>query len=79
MAIKTVEMDRKDSVSYRQLMKERGFISSSYFSVCGFDVSKLKKLAQQGKMDAIRCAIGNSVRWYYSEKQAELAHLRGEV
>jgi len=79
MAIRKVEMDRKDSVNFRQLMKERGFISASYFSLCGFDVDKLKKLAQQGRMDAVRCAIGKSVRWYYCEKQAELAHLRGEV
>ncbi len=45
----------------------------------GYYFAKVKKLAQQGKLDAIRCAIGKSVRWYYCEKQAELAHLRGEV
>lgn len=79
VAIKNIEMDRKDSVSYRSLLKRGGFISASYLSISGFDASRLKKLAQQGKLDAIRCAIGNSVRWYYCEKQAELAHLRGEV
>lgn len=79
VAIKNIEMDRKDSASYRSLLKRGGFISASYLSISGFDASRLKKLAQQGKLDAIRCAIGNSVRWYYCEKQAELAHLRGEV
>ena len=28
---------------------------------------------------ARRIDIGKSIRWYYSEQQAELAHLRGEV
>lgn len=79
MAIRSVAMDRRDSVSYRSLLKRGGFISASYLSVSGFDAYRLKKLAHQGKLDAIRCAIGNSVRWYYCEKQAELAHLRGEV
>lgn len=79
MAIKSIEMDRKDSVSYRSLLKSRGFISASYLSVSGFDAGRLKKLALQGKVDAVRCAIGKSIRWYYCEKQAELAHLRGEV
>lgn len=72
-------MDRKDSTSYRGLLKQRGFISSSYLSISGFDTCRLKKLAQQGKLDAIKCAIGKSIRWYYSEQQAELAHLRGEA
>lgn len=79
MAIKSIAMDRKDSASYRSLLKRGGFISASYLSVSGFDACRLKKLAQAGKLDAIRCAIGNSVRWYYRETQAELAHLRGEV
>ena len=79
MAIKNVEMDRRDSVSYRRILKRGGFLSASYLSVSGLDVVRLKKLAQQGKIDAIRCAIGKSIRWYYREKQAELAHLRGEV
>jgi hypothetical protein len=30
-----------------------------------------------GELDAIRCAIGKSIRWYYRERQAENAHLRG--
>jgi hypothetical protein len=79
MAIKNVAMDRRDSVSYRNLLRRGGFISASYLSVSGFDASRLKRLAQQGRVDAIRCAIGKSIRWYYREKQAELAHLHGEV
>ena len=79
MAIKNVVMDRRDSASYRSLLKRGGFISASYLSISGFDASRLKKLAQQVRLDAIRCAIGKSIRWYYCEKQAELAHLRGEV
>ena len=79
MAIKTVEMDRRDSACYRKLLKRGGFLSASYLSVSGLDVARLKKLAQQGNLDAVRCAIGKSIRWYYREQQAELAHLRGEV
>ncbi|SEJ93212.1 hypothetical protein SAMN05660742_12553 [Propionispira arboris] len=79
MAIRSVAMDRRDSANYRNLLKRGGFISASYLSISGFDAGRLKKLAQQGKLDAIRCAIGKSVRWYYCEKQAEMAHLRGEV
>ena len=36
-----------------------------------------KKLAKRGELDAVRCAIGKSIRWYYRERQAESAHLRG--
>ena len=79
MAIKYVEMDRRDSAFYRGRLKEGGFFSASYLSLSGFDAARLKKLAQQGRLDAVRCAIGKSIRWYYSEKQAELAHLRGEA
>ena len=79
MAIRSIAMDRRDSAKYRTLLKRGGFISASYLSVSGFDATRLKKLAQQGKLDAIRCAIGKSIRWYYCEKQAELAHLRGEA
>ena len=79
MAIKTVEMDRRDSASYRKLLKRGGFLSASYLSGSGLDVAALKKLAQQRKLDAVRCAIGKSIRWYHREQQAELAHLRGEV
>jgi hypothetical protein len=77
MAIRNVVMDRRDSADYRNHLKRGGFLSASYLSISGFDANRLKKLAQQGKLDAIRCAIGKSIRWYYSEKQAELAHLRG--
>ena len=79
MSIRRLEVDREDFFHYRNWMKERGFVSASYFSLNGFDVTKLKKLAEQGKMDAIRCEIGRSVKWYYLESQAELAYLRGEV
>ena len=39
MAIKTVEMDSRDSVSYRGYLKRCGYISASYLSVSGFDAS----------------------------------------
>ena len=77
MAIKNIEMDRRDSASYRKMLKRGGFLSASYLSVSGFDVESLKKLALAGKLDAVRCAIGKSTRWYYRENQAENAHLRG--
>ncbi len=32
MAIKTVEMDRRDSASYRKLLRRGGFLSASYLS-----------------------------------------------
>ena len=54
MAIKTVEMDRRDSASYRKLLRRGGFLSASYLSGSGLDVVALKKLAQQGKLDAVR-------------------------
>ena len=79
MAIKNVAMDRRDSARYRGDLKRIGFLSASYLSVNGFDAVRLKKLAEIGKVDAIRGMIGKSVRWYYREKQAELAHLRGEA
>lgn len=79
MAIKKVEVDRRDCQNYRNYLKKGGYISASYLSVSGLDAIKLKKLAIQGRLDAVRCAIGKSVRWYYCEKQAELAHLRGEA
>ena len=71
MAIKTVEMDRRDSACYRKLLKRGGFLSASYLSVSGLDVARLKKLAQQGKLDAVRCAIGKSIRWYYRDCAAK--------
>jgi hypothetical protein len=77
MAIKNIEMDRRDSASYRKILKRGGFLSASYLSVNGFDVNRLRKLALAGELDAVRCAIGKSIRWYYRERQAENAHLRG--
>lgn len=79
MAIKNLSMDKRDSAYYRNALKKRGFLSASYLSVSGFDAGRMKRLALAGKLDAFRCAIGTSIRWYYSESQAELAHLRGEV
>ena len=77
MAIKNIEMDRRDSVSYRRILKRGGFLSASYLSVNGFDVNQLRKLAMAGQLDAVRCAIGKPIRWYYRERQAENAHVRG--
>ena len=77
MAIKNIEMDRRDSVGYRRILKRGGFLSASYLSVNGFDVNQLRKLAMAGQLDAVRCAIGKSIRWYYRERQAENAHVRG--
>ena len=77
MAIKNIEMDRRDSVSYRRILKRGGFLSASYLSVNGFDVNQLRKLAMAGQLGAVRCAIGKSIRWYYRERQAENAHVRG--
>ena len=79
MAIKNIEMDRRDSASYRKILKRGGFLSASYVSVNGCDVTELRKLALAGKLDAVRCAIGKSIRWYYRERQAENAHLRGQA
>ena len=45
----------------------------------GYDTKKLKAQAMEGKINAIKCQIGNSVKWYYAENQAEIAYLRGEV
>lgn len=79
MAIKSVEMDRKDFEYFRKLLRAKGFVSSNYFSTNGFNLGKMRKMAQDGNMDAVRCAIGKTIRWYYSEQQAELARLRGEA
>ena len=54
MAIKNIEMDRRDSASYRKMLKRGGFLSASYLSVSGFDVASLKKLALAGELDAVR-------------------------
>ncbi|BEU87523.1 hypothetical protein TAMA11512_09870 [Selenomonas sp. TAMA-11512] len=79
MAIRNIRMDRRDSAEYRSRLKRGGYLSASYLSLSGFDAVRLKKLAEAGRLDAIRCAIGKSIRWYYSEKQAELLHLQGEA
>ncbi len=79
MAIWQVELDRRDSERYRKQLLHRGFISASYFSTNGFDVQKMRKMANEGKLDAVRCIIGSSVRWYYAEEQAERAHLAGKI
>lgn len=57
----------------------RGFISANYFSSNGFDITKMRKMAGEDKLDAVRCVMGKSVRWYYAETQAEIARLKGEV
>ena len=75
MAIKKLKLTVEDCQNYRNYLKRGGYISASYLSVSGLDAIRLKKLAIQGRLDAVRCAIGKSVRWYYCEKQAELAHL----
>lgn len=79
MAIWQIELDNRDGVQYRKSLKSRGFISSNYFSSNGFDLTKMRKLASEGKLDAVKCIIGQSIRWYYAEDQAELARLKGQV
>ncbi len=79
MAIWRVQLESRDFDHYRKWLKNRGFISAGYFSSNGFDLKMMRKLAVEGKVDAIRCIFGKSVRWYYSEGQAELARLRGEL
>ncbi len=79
MAIKTFEFDLRDYEYYRTEIKNRGFLSANYLSTNGFDVRKLRKMAQEGKLTAIRCIVGKSVRWYYFENQVEMAHLKGEI
>lgn len=79
MAIWQIELDNRDTDQFRKRLMNRGFISASYFSTNGFDLTKMRKLAAEGKLDAVRCIIGKSVRWYYAEQQAEIARLKGEV
>ncbi|WP_094606333.1 hypothetical protein SPSIL_029260 [Sporomusa silvacetica DSM 10669] len=79
MAIWQIELDNRDVVQYRRRLKSRGFISANYFSSNGFDLTKMRKLPGEGKLDAVRCIIGQSVRWYYAEEQAEFARLKGLV
>lgn len=75
--IKNIEMDSRDSAAFRKELRACGFLSASYLSSSGFDAPSLKKLALSGRLDAVRCAIGRSVRWYYRERQAERARLLG--
>ena len=77
--IKTLSVDREEFSVYRNWMKSRGFISATYFSNNGYDTKKMKTMAKEGKLSAIRCSIGKSVKWYYAEQQAELAYLKGLV
>lgn len=77
--IRKLDVDREDFSRYRNWMKLRGFISATYFSVNGYDLKKMKNMAEEGRLNAIRCSIGKSVKWYYAENQAELAYLRGEL
>ena len=77
MAIWQVELDRRDSERYRKQLLHRGFISASYFSTNGFDVQKMRKMANEGKLDAVRCIIGSSVRWYYAEGDMTAIHYVG--
>ncbi|HMM19234.1 MAG TPA: hypothetical protein PKA10_00760 [Selenomonadales bacterium] len=79
MAIWRVDMDARDFERYRKELVNRGFVPTSYFSSNGFNTAKMRKLALEGKMDAARCMVGRSIRWYYREDQAELARLRGEL
>lgn len=77
--IKRLTVDSDEFRVYRDWMKEKGFLSASYFSRHGYDSKKLRQHAIDGKINAIKCHIGNTVKWYYAEHQAELAYLRGEV
>jgi len=79
MSIWQVQLDSRDVSQYRKKLNLQGFISANYYSYNGFDLKKMRKMALDGKLDAMRCIIGNSTRWYYSENQAETARLRGEL
>ncbi|WP_378957178.1 hypothetical protein [Pelosinus sp. sgz500959] len=79
MSIWQVQLDSRDVIQYRKKLNMRGFISANYYSSNGFDLKKMRKMALEGKIDAMHCIIGKSTRWYYSEKQAEAARLRGEL
>jgi len=79
MAIWRISMDSRDFEQYRKRLVNRGFIPTNYFSANGFNIKKMKELALAGKMDAMQCVVGNSIRWYYCEDQAELARLKGEL
>lgn len=77
--IRTLAVDTGDFSYYRSLLKSSGFISATYFSLNGYNIKKMQHMARQGRLNAVRCEIGRSVKWYYAEHQAELAYLRGEV
>ncbi len=77
--IRHLKVDRDDFGHYRNWLKSKGFISATYFSVNGYNLRKMRSLAESGKLNAIKCYIGKTVKWYYAESQAELAYLRGEV
>jgi len=79
LAIWRVDMDARDFERYRKELVNRGFVPTSYFSTNGFNTVKMRQLALAGRMDAARCMVGKSIRWYYREDQAELARLRGEL
>lgn len=79
MSIWQVQLDSRDVSQYRKKLNLQGFISANYYSYNGFDLKKMRQLALDGKIDAIRCIIGKGTRWYYSEIQAETARLRGEL
>lgn len=79
MAIWQVTLESREAEQHRKWLKRRGFISANYFSANGFSLDKMRQLAQAGKLHAIQCRFGNSVRWYYLESQAELARIKGEL
>ena len=79
MAIWQVELDTKEANRHRKWLKQRGFNSSNYFASNGFSLEKMRQMAMEGKLHAIQCIFGESVRWYYMESQAELSRLREEL
>ncbi|MDF2569076.1 MAG: hypothetical protein K0R55_680 [Sporomusa sp.] len=79
MAIWKVQLDTREADQHRKWLKQRGFISANYFSSNGFSLDKMRQMAREGKLHAIQCNFGTSVRWYYMESQAELARIKGEV
>ncbi|XER12264.1 hypothetical protein SATMO3_24540 [Sporomusa aerivorans] len=79
MAIWRVQLDVGETNQYRNWLKRRGFSSANYYSANGFSLEKMRKMAMDGKLHAIQCIVGKSVRWYYMESQAELARLRGDL
>ncbi|WP_288186171.1 hypothetical protein [uncultured Sporomusa sp.] len=79
MAIWQVKLDTREADQHRKWLKRRGFISANYFSSNGFPINKMRQLAMEGKLHAVQCTFGSSVRWYYMESQAELARIKGEL